>query len=456
LRLAVLDFALRGVHPDDAYPLGVEVLSCGGARCQPWALGIAGLFAADYPAVLRSITAPRELPRRFAESVSRALASMVGPSLRPAAEAIEASSRSEAEVAAALRAQARPATSQDADPAAATVKRLLAEVPTPAFSEHPLPAKLPPKSMTPFTPSLPSAFRAVRAERAGLRVVAIALSSRLDPGGEVSDGAYWLLESRDGGKSWREPVYLGLRENQPYVVLERSRLSLLRGEVLTLEVEVQELDASTITFPPVSLGLKRVKTGLYLEAKLEDLRRDSDGDGLPDLVEERLFLDPHEKDTDHDGLDDGHDPVPQASATGKPAMPPELMAEFIEKITGRNGRLRAQVVGAGEDKGAKAPLAHAIGRPEPLDDAPVLYIEGQRADFAGFSSPQRLIVLTPDEVELARKRFGVFFPMRIDAVLQRNGRHAFIQFSEGWRGGAFSAEKIDGEWRLKVVSSWIT
>jgi len=39
---------------------------------------------------------------------------------------------------------------------------------------------------------------------------------------------------------------------------------------------------------------------------------DSDGDGLPDLAEKRLRLDPEKADTDGDGLDDADDPAPNA------------------------------------------------------------------------------------------------------------------------------------------------
>jgi hypothetical protein len=43
-----------------------------------------------------------------------------------------------------------------------------------------------------------------------------------------------------------------------------------------------------------------------------DLLRDSDGDGLPDVAEQRLGTDPNNKDTDGDGDPDGIDPWPNA------------------------------------------------------------------------------------------------------------------------------------------------
>jgi hypothetical protein len=46
--------------------------------------------------------------------------------------------------------------------------------------------------------------------------------------------------------------------------------------------------------------------------RLSEIARDSDGDGLTDLVERRLGLDPAKADTDGDGLPDAADPAPNA------------------------------------------------------------------------------------------------------------------------------------------------
>ena len=65
----------------------------------------------------------------------------------------------------------------------------------------------------------------------------------------------------------------------------------------------------------------RYKTGepVELRASLADIMKDSDGDGLTDLAEERLMLDPHNPDTDGDGIPDGEDAVPNLA--DKPSTP---------------------------------------------------------------------------------------------------------------------------------------
>ena len=114
------------------------------------------------------------------------------------------------------------------------------------------------------------------------------------------------------------------------------------------------------------------------------------------------------------------------------------------------------VIGPDDGKTPRDSLKRAMGTPEPLEDAPLLYIAGDRRAFRGFSSPQRIIVLTPEEVHEAQKKMGVFYPMSVKSFVNPKGDKGYIEYSEGWRGGSFSAEKVGGEWKLTMLSSWIT
>lgn len=61
----------------------------------------------------------------------------------------------------------------------------------------------------------------------------------------------------------------------------------------------------------------RVPEQRSLSVRPAALRRDSDGDGLADVVERRLRTDPEAADTDGDGVPDGIDPSPRVSARGE-------------------------------------------------------------------------------------------------------------------------------------------
>lgn len=202
-------------------------------------------------------------------------------------------------------------TGDRADPAAATIARLLRTPAPAAFEEHPLPDDVPLLGMTDQDAekrlaaavkglSLPAGVCLARVEREGSRVAALVSSQGYDPTGEVSPGSYWVLLSTDGGATWSDPLYTGLRINQPYVVRPVSALPLFAGDHLHVEVEVRELDPAKITFPPIGLAPKRTARGLYLDIPLAALTRDSDG--LTDLAEARLLTDPASPDTDGDGI----------------------------------------------------------------------------------------------------------------------------------------------------------
>lgn len=167
------------------------------------------------------------------------------------------------------------------------------------------PAGRPPK----WTDRLPPG-ELVRVERDGARIVAITASQSLDPAGEVGSGGYWLSLSGDGGKSFAAPLYMGLRVFGPYTIRPESNLPLLAADTLQIEVLLRRIDPEKIMFPPIALPIAESRDDIYLTLPLADLRRDTDGDGLTDLAEQAMLLDPDCDDTDGDGLEDGVDSLP--------------------------------------------------------------------------------------------------------------------------------------------------
>jgi hypothetical protein len=199
--------------------------------------------------------------------------------------------------------EAAASTALGPDPATPRIARLLAAPAAPLFAEGRLPQGIKPVVVSDQQIEarvkaaaqrvhLPSSFNVVRIDWKGQQVAAIVVSQALDPVGELSSGGYWVLLSRDGGATWGAPLYTGLRLNQPYVVRPLSALPMFDGDHLRVEVEIRELDPESIIFPPIGLAPKRVEKGLFLDLPLAALARDSDGDGLTDIIETRLLTDP--------------------------------------------------------------------------------------------------------------------------------------------------------------------
>ena len=160
-----------------------------------------------------------------------------------------------------------------ADRVGATIARLLEAPPLVPFREVPLAPAFKSMELTEEQEksraeellkafSLPEGFAPIRAESQGDEAVAIGASQDYDPVGEISRGAYWVIRSHDGGRTWDRPIYTGLRIQSRYVVRRLSNAPLLAGDHLQVEVKVEELDTSSITFPPVSLRAKRVQEEL--------------------------------------------------------------------------------------------------------------------------------------------------------------------------------------------------
>lgn len=333
-------------------------------------------------------------------------------------------------------------------------------------NEIPLPIALRSKHAAADAPVIPAyarraleAFKVVRYSASGDLTAAISLSQLVDPTGEVSGGGYWLHLSSDHGHTWRPPLYLGFEQYVPYVVLARSKLPLIRGRMLQVEVEVREIDLSRIMFPPIAVPTRRYARDLYIELSLDDVERDSDGDGLTDLLEEKLGTNPFDPDTDHDGLRDDIDPLPQASRTGPPVADSDVVRMTLEAVFGYD---KAAIHTGG-------PIAPTDSLPSLLGSltmstaghkahsAPsVLFIEGDPAFFQGLTLPGRVIVMTPEQVRVIRAKYGLFYPIQLYIMFNHARTKAVVIWSASWTGGTLRFEKSDGRWLPPAQDGWIT
>jgi hypothetical protein len=301
------------------------------------------------------------------------------------------------------------------------------------------------------TMHIPPGWFPIRLEQTGEEVTGVAVSQSLDPSGEVGRGAYWVLHSCDGGRSWDQPLYTGLRENAPYAVLPESKLPLAHGDHLEVEVDLREIDPDSITFPPVALRVKREEHGLYLELPWETLRRDSDGDGVTDLVEERIATDPFDADSDGDGIADGKDGLPLVALTaGGQSAESEVLAALLRGFETGAGALVVGLPSTAEERNACVVRASVVG-----DGA--LFLVGDRRLFAPIDINRRVIVLTRDEMDAYEKKFGPTYAADLSFMIVRHdGQKALVVLNESWKEDVFELTKTKDGWSVKVVGGWIS
>jgi hypothetical protein len=305
----------------------------------------------------------------------------------------------------------------------AALARLLNRAPLAAFVECAIDDKA--RSADPDVPSrivrpLPAGFDFLRMEARGDEVVAVAASQNIDPTNGTTAGGYWILRSKDRGVTWSAPLYTGLRVNQPYDLVIGSTLPMFRDNGVRVEFVTTALDG-------------QMSDPFALQLKWSDLERDSDHDGLTDLMEDRLLTDPNAADTDGDGLPDGVDPLPQVAFREWDGETAAILTSAIE-----------QYYGSG--------VAHSGGKFE--RDAPTMFIAGDPADFAAVKSRMRIIVMSDADLDAASKKFGPTAATRVSPVIiDHTGTNAWVQLTNEDHGTAYRLAKNDGIWTAVAVAA---
>ncbi len=301
-------------------------------------------------------------------------------------------------------------------------------------------------------------WQIVRWDVEGESVRLIYQSTELDPAGEISGGGYWFAESRDGGASWEVPVYLGLQQYFPYVVLPHSPLPLVENGRLQIAVAVRELDPDSITFPPIRMTTLREEDGLYISAPMTALRRDQDGDGLTDLYEHRIGLDMLNPDTDGDGVSDALDGLPLTRFDPDGIERAELSRIMLEQVIGHDANALIMPLASETRSLADMIEATVSAAGAPIEHRSTLILRGDPSLFAGLDARLRILIYSDEMIERVSPDYGVFYPVGYSTILANQDQNQiYVIWSAGWVGGEFYVYKNAlGDYEVEVVSSWIT
>lgn len=137
-----------------------------------------------------------------------------------------------------------------------------------------------------------------------------------------SDRDIYLAVDADGDGGYEEVLHTGLQDHYVDYLLPTGQEGLDKPiGPLKLEVDGDEVKIThhTPEYKTVTYGAgadaetyQQLAGATYgtTTLSLAELRRDSDGDGLTDIIEGQLLSDPHDTDTDGDGIEDFYDPQP--------------------------------------------------------------------------------------------------------------------------------------------------
>ena len=254
----------------------------------------------------------------------------------------------------------------------------------------------------------------------------------------------WVAYSSDGGESW-EYYYTGIVQRQPIFVKWYSKLPLFNAEG-DLQIEACLLrQMSSYILPFGSPKFNVPKDGLLLTLDLVTLRKDSDGDGLTDIVEARFRTDPKKADTDGDGIPDNLDLNPRFAL---PRTEKTVIMEAV--IEDYNINIYADTLSD----------LQILGPNYATDTTETVMIVSNSPDIQSIQpKSHRIIILTEEEYEFLKEPFDEDLPKTTISPLFKvdDIPNALVfRIDYGMSAKNYFVVRIDKGWALKVISGIIS
>ena len=251
----------------------------------------------------------------------------------------------------------------------------------------------------------------------------------------------WVAYSDDNGKSWSY-YYTGIVQKQPLFVKWYSTYPLI-NEQGDLQIEACLLrQMSSFIMPFGAPSYQLVIDGLLLTLDLRTLGKDSDSDGLTDIVEAKFRTDPNNADTDGDGIPDNLDLNPRfASKRTDKSIIFEALINGDENICG--GFEDCESVLSIDER----PEIHCV-----TDTTETILIV---TDEPGLQNIQpksyRVIILTTEDYESNPRYFeNDLCRMRISPLFKVDGEKDTYIFDYGFNtwGAGYWVKKMEKGWRV--------
>lgn len=296
---------------------------------------------------------------------------------------------------------------------------------------------------------LPAEFRPVRMEQDGKRIVVISRADHYDRNYGVG-GGFWVHLSEDDGETWSAPLYTGLSDGAPYVVLPNSGLPIFHGDELQVAVDIDEVIPSHTR--PAYGRQGRSEKNFFLTIPIATLSRDTDGDGMTDLAEEHLGLRPDQADRFDRPL-------------GPSGAAPECPAEEAASEQSRQ-RVVDAIFAWERAQAARWTMPHEEGLEIPKLAAalaaksnmyPVRFLRGEPADYACLAFDR--LALVYDGLDLARLEEEMPDPETLYIgrfVHNEAADRGYIIWAYPAGSSFFRARLVAGQWQVEYMGGWST
>lgn len=266
----------------------------------------------------------------------------------------------------------------------------------------------------------------------------------LDNGFEAGYGGISVAYSSDAGKTW-DYYYTGLTQSDPLFVKWYSKYPLIDDDGnIQIEACMTKLVLSPLFSNP---GYKVTKDGLLLSIDMKTLRMDSDGDGLTDIEETKLRTDPHNVDTDNDGVPDNLDLNPRCNVprTEKTIVYEAIINEEPESCYSE------------KDSFLFLPFDKKVEPNFATDTTSTVMILTDDLDIMSVQPKNvRVIFLTTEEYEKTKDQFrSDLRQLKLNKEKQEKGGFKIFKSEFNW-GTDYQVKKTEDGWVVEVVSIWIS
>ena len=260
------------------------------------------------------------------------------------------------------------------------------------------------------------------------------------------ESGIWIGYSENNGENWNY-YYTGIVQKQPVYIKPYSQRPLIK-EKGKLEIDACLLkQLSAFSHPGPGPEYECVKDGIYLVFDINVIAKDSDGDGLTDIVEDKLYLDKYNKDTNGDGIPDNLDMNPRVHypRTEKTKI---YEAIFNDEIDWNYKR------GIGRLLFSENTTYNATNSTE------TVLIVTDNEDLMGIHSQKyRVIFMTSEEYKKNTKFYNTELnTMSITPLFKvDNMKDTYkIAFSFNTGGWTYLIRKTEEGWIVETLSSWIS
>jgi hypothetical protein len=261
---------------------------------------------------------------------------------------------------------------------------------------------------------------------------------------------YWLALSNDNGKSWNK-YYTGLTENCYYFLKRNSRIPFWKDSI-TLQIEASIVRQISEVIHPMPAEFETIQDSIAVQLDIRKIILDSDKDGLTDIAENKMLLNPNNPDTDGDGIKDCEDKNPRFKSmqTEKAIIYETLIENF------RPNKKREMEIDLAN------PPTYNINNVDSLygDFESVNLFVTDDKDLQGLNlHNETMIIISTKEYENYKKKYPSHFIESDYSQMFKCDRQMDtykIHTSHLTGGATYVVQKTKTGWKIFLLSSWIS